>query len=378
MTMNKPRNSVLYLFDPLSSSPSTPRRDSSPDSGSDKENDVAAGEVTVFFNRIYKASAQTVPKTLEGRLIDFDTTADVVGQDDEDEDEENDAGDCTLLPLNLEAHDAPYSTIRSTLMHRRPLAEIDLDATPRPRAPTSHPPLSQPRALLDDGAPPSTITRAPLFSPLAEVINSINLSAMSISTPTPTSFAATEDIKSQAEDTKEGADDMDAMFPQIMICPPPPSDTTSESLPTSPRERFSSSTLAPPARRPLSNSSIPADDPRRSSVDLHASFSVQMSSAELSFDLLNDKISMLGQDSFWAGADADDEDFDMEEELEKMQAAALECELADKERGCVEKLASGEVTFSTECQRRHVIEIVYSFQPGSADLTCSNTDGRNS
>ncbi|KAH9949928.1 hypothetical protein B0H21DRAFT_671573, partial [Amylocystis lapponica] len=69
----KPRNSVLYLFDPLSA-PITPRRESSPDSGSDKENDVPPGEVTMFFNRMYKAPIHSMPKTPQGCLIDFNTT----------------------------------------------------------------------------------------------------------------------------------------------------------------------------------------------------------------------------------------------------------------------------------------------------------------
>ncbi|EPT01698.1 hypothetical protein FOMPIDRAFT_1119763, partial [Fomitopsis schrenkii] len=83
---NKPRNSVLYLFDPLESM-STPRRDGSPDSSSsDKENDVQPGEVTMFFNRIYTSQKDTVPKTPNGKLIDFgDTTADdICGLEEED------------------------------------------------------------------------------------------------------------------------------------------------------------------------------------------------------------------------------------------------------------------------------------------------------
>ncbi|PCH42120.1 hypothetical protein WOLCODRAFT_72072, partial [Wolfiporia cocos MD-104 SS10] len=71
---NKPRNSILHLFDPLVS-PATPRRDASPDSGSsDKENDLppAPGEVTVFFNRIYTSNRNAAPpSTPQGPLIDI-------------------------------------------------------------------------------------------------------------------------------------------------------------------------------------------------------------------------------------------------------------------------------------------------------------------
>ncbi|OSX57678.1 hypothetical protein POSPLADRAFT_1109503, partial [Postia placenta MAD-698-R-SB12] len=72
---NKPRNSVLYMFDPLKT-PSTPRRDSpeSPEAGSsDKEND-APGDLTAFFTRAAHYQKHVAPKTPKGKLIDFDTT----------------------------------------------------------------------------------------------------------------------------------------------------------------------------------------------------------------------------------------------------------------------------------------------------------------
>ncbi len=71
MNTNRPRDSILSLFDPLAT-PATPERElSSPDSASDKEND-GPGQVTIFFNRIYtkqQSSHASSPST--GKLIDF-------------------------------------------------------------------------------------------------------------------------------------------------------------------------------------------------------------------------------------------------------------------------------------------------------------------
>ena len=64
--------------------------------------------------------------------------------------------------------------------------------------------------------------------------------------------------------------------------------------------------------RPLSTlMQLSPDDPWRTSVGLYLSFHLQMQSAEMPFDLLNDKISFLGgvQDLFWAGTD-DGPEFD--------------------------------------------------------------------
>lgn len=72
MNTNRPRDSILSLFDPLAA-PTTPERDvSTPDSASDKEND-GPGQVTVFFNRIYtKPQTPThVASPSTGQLIDF-------------------------------------------------------------------------------------------------------------------------------------------------------------------------------------------------------------------------------------------------------------------------------------------------------------------
>ena len=77
LTMAKPRNSVLYMFDPLHQSPSTPRRDSSDDCGpSDKENDIPPGDLTVFFNRMYVTQKPTDARvfTPKGKLIDIGDT----------------------------------------------------------------------------------------------------------------------------------------------------------------------------------------------------------------------------------------------------------------------------------------------------------------
>ncbi|KAF8462074.1 hypothetical protein DFH94DRAFT_615984, partial [Russula ochroleuca] len=79
--MNRPRESLLTLFDPLFSGDpvsTPPRRDApSPDLGSDKENAAPSASdspitLTKFFNRIYTRRKAQLPRLLpRGRLIDL-------------------------------------------------------------------------------------------------------------------------------------------------------------------------------------------------------------------------------------------------------------------------------------------------------------------
>ncbi|KAH8976887.1 hypothetical protein EDB86DRAFT_2774277, partial [Lactarius hatsudake] len=75
--MNRPRESLLNLFDPLfSAQPSTPPSCPSPDLGSDKENAAPPGDspitLTKFFDRTYTRYKAQLPHPLpKGRLIDF-------------------------------------------------------------------------------------------------------------------------------------------------------------------------------------------------------------------------------------------------------------------------------------------------------------------
>jgi hypothetical protein len=80
----------------------------------------------------------------------------------------------------------------------------------------------------------------------------------------------------------------------------------------------------PRPRRSLGRRMSPMD-PRRESVDLHASFVSQLQSADASFDLLNDRISFFGNDALLSFGD---EDFDLKKEEENLDALA---EVASKE-----------------------------------------------
>ena len=351
---NKPRNSVLYLFDPLESV-TTPRRDGSPDSSSsDKENDVQPGEVTMFFNRIYTSQKAAAPKTPNGKLIDFGdtTTDDVWGL----EDEENAPSSAGLLET---------ATVEIT-SHRIPLADIEIEATKaihRKESPATSP-FDE-----EDATPLRAVSAAPTGAPLADVINSINLSAMDISGSEPPSpLANRSPLPPLKEETS--ADDSDAEDenfearhgePEATVCIPllitvsSPTGTYEESnsltdmvLPPSsesPTDRlFASSNVdvPPPTRRPLLKTRVAIDDPRRASVDLQASFSMQMQSAEMSFDLLNDRISFQAGDSMWVD---EDEAFDMATEMKKMEAAANAFERAEQSKKTATTVEIGMDTY---------------------------------
>src|SRR6267154_5437909 len=142
--MNRPRESLLTLFDPLfSGDPATPppppcRDVSSPDLGSDKENAApsygassasdSSITLTKFFNRVYTRPKAQLPRSLpKGRLIDV---GDADASDDDDSDLDSDDGrreqhgfvvnhEMTLPTTGREerARDSPP---------RRPLADIAL------------------------------------------------------------------------------------------------------------------------------------------------------------------------------------------------------------------------------------------------------------
>lgn len=307
--MAKPRNSVLYLFDPLQQMPSTPRRDSSPELGaSDKENDFSAGDVTMFFNRMYAApKAQDArPQTPKGQLIDFGDTPvqgmlwdDTVhdGSDADEEQSENE-GESSV------AFVAP----------RTPLAELSVEDTPRPlqdsRRPLLAPAFAPTTSPSTKEQPLRALLAAPHGSPFAEVINSITFSALSIADDTTT--AADQPPLFRKEVSEDGR--VPSPFPEITICAPETPSVAHFDLGHN-EEPIETSATSQSRLRPTSAlTQLSPDDPRRTSVDLHSSFHLHMQSDDMSFDLLNDKISFLGnaQDSFWAGAD--DTMFDFDEE----------------------------------------------------------------
>ena len=255
--MNRPRESLLNLFDPLfSAQPSTPPPSCpSPDLGSDKENAPLGGvdspiTLTKFFNRTYRRFKGQSPHPLpKGRLIDFGDPN--VSYDDSPSD--NDDDDIPQEQRELH-HDA--GEVQGT-PKRRPLADIVFGDNSSRSSPMSIPKKGGGAAAVF-GSPSSfrlaRPTPAPSSSPLASVINAINGT-------TPTSPSA----------------------PHISV-------TTAPAAPPSPS----------PTRRQLRPGATtflvsPDVDERRISVDLQASLSVHF--GESSFDLLKDKISLPENDS---------------------------------------------------------------------------------
>lgn len=316
-----PQESVLSLFDPLVRPETPPRNTSSPEPASDKENDVQPGPVTVFFNRIYKEiPAQKMSKTPKGKLIDFGERTpvppmheDMLGVEDfdcfaEEEDEEG-------VP------DSPGTS-------RRPLADIDLERIPH----TLRRPSIVPEEQEDAQSVYNPVSSAPSGTPFADAINSINLSAMTLTDfqdPPAASSAFT--------------------YPNIMVCPPEP-EVIAESTPArlesradtscgssfvllSPTAHISTPTDLPPGatRRTQTSSLTSSADPRRISVDLQSTFSLHMQSADMSFDLINDNISFLNaSNSSWTIVDADRDDDTFELAKQKLHMGEAQyMEVAD-------------------------------------------------
>ena len=261
--MNRPRDSILNLFDPLfSAQPSTPPSCPSPELGSDKENAAPPlGDspitLTKFFNRTYtRYKAQSPHPLPKGRLIDFgdpNVSYDSLSDDDDDDDDGQAPLDDREPVVHHEAGDAQGTP------PRRPLADIALGEGSSRSSPMSIPNKGAAAAVF--GSPSSfrlaRPTPAPSSSPLASVINAINGTATFPSSP-PTPSAA----------------------PHIVVtptAPPSPSPTRQH--------------LRPGATLRAS----PDADARRVSVDLQQSLSVHF--GESSFDLLKDKILFPENDS---------------------------------------------------------------------------------
>jgi hypothetical protein len=287
MNINRPRESLLTLFDPLfSTEPTTPPpcRDShSPDLGSDKENAAPAvsGDspitLTKFFSRTYKRAAkaqQLSQPLLKGRLIDFDEPS-VLSDFSDSDDECNFVVRRETRPVSVE--DVQVSP------QRRPLADIALRgsrSSPISMKKTSSSLFESPSALKLTRPSP-----APTSSPLASVINAIN-GATSLSPPSTPSA------------------------PRIAVTPaesPSPSPT---------RQQLR---LRPGAML----RAFPDTDPRRTSVDLQECLSVHFEGS--SFDLLKEKISLPENDSLG------DLEMDMEVEMRVKKTPVKECDAAKSE-----------------------------------------------
>ncbi|KAI0636008.1 hypothetical protein C8Q77DRAFT_1155735 [Trametes polyzona] len=311
--MAKPRNSVLFLFDPLQQSPSTPRRDSSPELGaSDKENDVPPGDVTMFFDRMYAAPKQqdARPHTPSGKLIDI---GDTPAKDKLWDDTEHAGSDADEEQSEYEVDS------RGTIIapSRTPLADLEVEDTPKPQPDTRRPfqasVLASATSPSRQEQPLRALLAAPQGSPLAEVINSINLSALAIShdgTPTAEKPSSLDNVATQSGRPP-------SPFPEITVCAPETPSMPEFDLGRDEKPSGSPTANGTTLRPPSTLTQLSPDDPRRTSIDLYSSFHLQMQSSDMSFDLLNDKISFLGngQDSFWAGGEDAMLDFDEENQV---------------------------------------------------------------
>lgn len=383
--MQNSRESIISLFDPLSTPPHTPTRDThSPDSASDKENDgpaVQPGQLTAFFNRVYThPKAVSLPR---GKLIDF---GDVSFDADEDaiagdlcagrgNEADEDATDGLSGRFHAESVDKVAQTPEP--VQRRPLMDIKLERTPVQDArllqtaaeqdAAAQPALAHSRSEDGGSETHASVAAAPFGTPLADIINSINLGVMNIDEPRSPRDAAAGDI-----------------CPDITVVPPtsaPPSPSpASATVPPESASLLSPSTSASvfsvPVRRQHATTS--PHDPRRASVDLYSSFSMQMQSSDMSFDLLNDKISFLAQQdqdsfSFWGGSGIDEEDtMDLAKEELRMKLTAEKYEAIKEEEEIEpvpqEKLRSKSPIFEGICARPDAFLVEAPPKPTSGDV----------
>ncbi|KAI0342596.1 hypothetical protein BDW22DRAFT_1428784 [Trametopsis cervina] len=316
------RDSILDLFDPLNR-PETPSRCST-DSSSDKENDnPIPGQFTAFFNRVYTTSKPTQPPL--GKLIDY---LDASGShsfsrevSDSDEELEHDEEGCA------------GATEEQSEM-RLPLGEIALERVPPSETGielslSSENPLQTDEPLHADTedkavSPFNFATTAPSGSPLADVINSINIFG-SVSLD-----GAADAIVRETADVYNGPS-TSIPYPDITVCPPEDEHHLStagneQATPAQPHSPYLSPTASGSTRR--SSITTSAYDPRRASVDLQSSFSMHLQSTDMSFDLLKDSISFLGQpqdNSFWPSiseGDIEDDTLDFAQDQLRLRDAA--------------------------------------------------------
>ncbi|KAJ7926035.1 hypothetical protein B0H13DRAFT_1110338 [Mycena leptocephala] len=273
--MNRPRPSILQLFDPLST-----RDAHSPDS--DKENSFPDSD---FFPQTH--AQHTIPVRLTRRLVEVgDVTVDIEGDDkDGDEEDEEDENDT----IGLYPPPSP----------RTPLGDVTFDRERTPMRCKTY----RRKAKAGEMA---VSNLAPDNYPFASVMNAVNASGATFSgsraTPSVVICPPEETYPSPNSDT----DTLSTSLATLSLATPTGSliaDTTM-AFPT-PSEA-STSFLIPVAQAPPA--SIASFNLDQSSSDLQTSFALHMNvNSDESFDLLNDQISFLGQ--------SDEESFDMGREL---------------------------------------------------------------
>lgn len=331
MIQNRPRNSILSLFDPLNASPfERETNSSSPDS--DKENanpTISSDPTTLFFNRAYKSSQSIPPKpsTLTHRLIDVgDATIDnisigtggVLGNEGNAEEfrreevENGVYGEVEELGLGVDNDQDEILNLRDTAqsclpkspeqkaaatfaerMLRTPLAEIILDdeATPLPNSKIFKRHFVQPAPLPSlesiTEASDSVIHNEAKKSPPEIRISSADNLSLSFSDLDETSFTANAKSRQSSKVLIDNPNSQSSAFSRHLR-----TNTTSNTR----------------------------SEINRCSADLQSSFFMQMQSPESSFDLLHDKVSFLSQESSLESMldILEDESFDLQFEAAKM------------------------------------------------------------
>ncbi|KAI6125093.1 hypothetical protein EDD16DRAFT_1826633 [Pisolithus croceorrhizus] len=374
--MNHPRYSVLSLFDPLA----TPTKEAdsdrdvaTPDSaaGSDKENAVPhysgpynskygdSDELTMtaFFNRTYKTQPShfsSVP--LRKRLIDVgDATVTI-----EDASEmlstlaisEGSAPDMREGPSSDRDTSLDYCSTSASVAHhseteqtqtprplrfpsqvRPPLADIAVDATPVPHRKNCS-------LASDHYSPPSTVVRVPNVRPSANIGQSPLSSLMSAmpqrgeeASCTATEIPLREEgvviVISEPSESNQRSN-LNAAYPlltdthlsEAAVRPSPSSVTQSlpESTAADATEDPAFLSVGPQPRLRSKAASNQETNPIRCSVDLQSSFNWQLQCPDASFDLLNDRISFFGGDSFMLSTDGDEFDVSAKEEMREALA----------------------------------------------------------
>ncbi|KAF9527764.1 hypothetical protein CPB83DRAFT_907364 [Crepidotus variabilis] len=316
METNRPRPSILSLFDPLSSSSSN--RSSSPDS--DKENN--AGETSFFHPAGMEKPVLSPVHKPRRRLIDIgdmtiEEPQDLLEEEEELEaeikqsftlEEENENETLTFrdmakaaTPKWSERRAATIASPRSPPTPRTPLAEIfsNDEATPMARKrPFKRLPTHE----------PSKSTDSDTVGPEYEQSNSspIFARAFTIATPPRPNPIPTIEVSEDASPTSSASfSPQNALGSSVATLELPTttgvliSETPVPVLisPSSPESHHEPTPSPPPSGsrlRPNAHLLNQSRDLNRFSVDLQQSFNLHINSSETTFDLLNDKISFFG------------------------------------------------------------------------------------
>lgn len=286
--MNRPRESLLTLFDPLfSGDPTTPpsRRDApSPDLGSDKENAPPANDspitLTKFFNRIYtRPKAHQQPRPLsKGRLVD-------VGDANASYD---DNGDNDVSDLDPDSDDGVRSEHVFVVRPREPL-------------PTGKEEEREEEAIVGDASPRRPLADIALGDSRSRSSPIVIVKTASSSSPSPSPFGSPSPFKLARPTPAPSSSPLASVINAINGTTSPPLTPSSSLTPSAPRIALTPaepSSPSPMRRQPRPGAMLhasPEADARRTSVDLQASLSVHFDGS--SFDLLKDKISLPENDS---------------------------------------------------------------------------------